>query len=384
MKRRIYLAAMLALAAPAVLWASRQAPSLNRQSVAIQQPKIQLAILLDTSNSMDGLIDQARQQLWQAVNEFSKAKRDGVTPVLEVAVYEYGNNGIDARQGHTRQVVGLTRELDKVSEALFSLTTNGGDEYCGYVIAQAVNHLQWSTSPNDVKAVFIAGNEPFTQGPTPFIEGIAEAKARGIVVNTIHAGDYQTGLSEGWQKGALLAGGNYMSIDHNQAVVHVEAPQDEQIANLNAQLNKTYIPYGKEGAAGAARQQEQDSKSSGVSIGLLAKRAKSKATALYNNAKWDLVDAVEAGEADLDEMEPEALPEGMQAMAPEARKAFVEERAKERADLKAKIVELGRQRDTYVADQRKAQAEESADTLNEALMESVRKQAVSYDFVFAE
>ena len=384
MKRRIYLAAMLALATPAVLWASQQAPGPNQQTVAIQQPRIQLAILLDTSNSMDGLIDQARQQLWQAVNEFSKAKRNGVTPVLEVAVYEYGNNGIDVQQGHTRQVVGLTRELDKVSEALFSLTTNGGNEYCGYVIHEAVNHLQWSPSPNDVKAIFIAGNEPFTQGPKPFTEAIAEARARGIVVNTIHAGDYQTGLSEGWQKGALLAGGNYMSIDHNQAVVHVEAPQDEQIARLNAQLNKTYIPYGNDGAAGAARQQEQDGKSSGVSIGLLAQRAKSKATAFYNNAKWDLVDAVEAGEADLDEMEPEALPEEMQAMAPEARKAFVDEKAKERAELKAKIIELSSQRDAYVAEQRTAQAEESADTLNEALTESVRKQSVSYDFVFAE
>ncbi|MGH8221543.1 MAG: vWA domain-containing protein [Woeseiaceae bacterium] len=384
MKRRICLAAMLALAASTVLWANSQVSGPNRQTVAIQPPKIQLAILLDTSNSMDGLIDQARQQLWQAVNEFSQTKRDGVTPMLEVAVYEYGNNGIDARQGHTRQVVGLTRELDKVSEALFSLTTDGGDEYCGYVIAEAVNHLQWSTSPNDVKAIFIAGNEPFTQGPTPFTEAIAGARTRGIVVNTIHAGDYQTGLNEGWQQGALLAGGNYMSIDHNQAVVHVEAPQDEQIARLNAQLNETYIPYGTEGAAGAARQHEQDDNSSGVSIGLLAERAKSKAMEFYNNAQWDLVDAVEAGEADLDEMEPEALPVAMQAMAPEARKAFVDEKAKARAELKAEIVELSRQRDVYVAEQRKAEAEESADTLNEALTESVRKLVAIHRFVFAE
>lgn len=235
-----------------------------------------------------------------------------------------------------------------------------------------------------MKAIFIAGNELFTQGPTPFTEAIAEAKVRGIVVNTIHAGDYQTGLNEGGQKGALLAGGNYMSIDHNQAVVHVEAPQDDEIARLNAQLNETYVPYGKEGAAGAARQQEQDGKTSGVSIGLLAERAKSKATALYDNSGWDLVDAVEAGEADLDEMEPDALPEEMKAMTPEARQDFVGQKVKERAELKAKIVELGWQRDAYVAEQRKAEAEQADDTLNEALTESVRKQAMNHDFVFAE
>ena len=38
-----------------------------------QQP-IALAILLDTSNSMDGLIEQAKSQLWKICNEFIKAK----------------------------------------------------------------------------------------------------------------------------------------------------------------------------------------------------------------------------------------------------------------------------------------------------------------------
>lgn len=381
MKRHIHLAATLTLAMPAVLWANQQ-PLPRQHAVAIQQPKIQLAILLDTSNSMDGLIDQARQQLWQVVNEFSKAKREGMTPVLEVAVYEYGNNGIDAERGHVHQVAELTRELDKVSEALFSLTTDGGDEYCGHAIAHAVAHLQWSASPDDVKAIFIAGNEPFNQGPTPFTDAIEGARARGIVVNTIHAGDYQTGLRTGWQQGALMAGGNYMSINHNQPVVHIEAPQDTEIARLNARLNETYIPYGQAGAAGAARQQEQDDNSYGVSIGLLAERAKSKAMDLYSNSNWDLVDAVESGDADLREMDPEALSEEMQAMSPAARKAFVEQKAKERADLKAEIVELGRQRDAYVAEQRKSQVEQGVDTLNEALTRSVREQAARYDFRF--
>ena len=382
MKYPIRLCSLLALAAPAALLADAGVP--GGQPAASGPPRIQLAILLDTSNSMDGLIDQARQQLWQAVNEFSRAKRGGMTPLLEVAVYEYGNSNIDADRGHVRQVVGLTRELDRVSEALFSLVTNGGDEFCGHVIARAVGDLQWSTSPDDVKAIFIAGNEPFTQGPTPFGEAIAEARTRGIVVNTIHAGDYQAGLNGGWRQGALLAGGNYMSIDHNQAVVHVEAPQDAEIASLNARLNETYLPFGAEGPAGAARQQAQDSNTAEASVALLAERAESKATALYDNSGWDLVDAVESGQADLDKMETELLPQELQAMAPEARKAFVEEKAKARAELQAKIVELSRERDAYVAGQRTAGAAESAETLNDALTNSVREQAAKRHFVFAE
>ena len=45
-----------------------------------ERPLVQLAILLDTSNSMDGLIAQAKTQLWQIVNEFIAAKQDGKAP----------------------------------------------------------------------------------------------------------------------------------------------------------------------------------------------------------------------------------------------------------------------------------------------------------------
>lgn len=36
---------------------------------------MQMAILLDTSNSMDGLIEQAKSQLWKIVNELALGKR---------------------------------------------------------------------------------------------------------------------------------------------------------------------------------------------------------------------------------------------------------------------------------------------------------------------
>ena len=90
-------------------------------------PKIQLAILLDTSSSMDGLINQAKSQLWKIVNELAMAKSGGLTPALEVSIYEYGNNNIPAGEGYIRMVVPFTGDLDRISSALFGLTTYGGD-----------------------------------------------------------------------------------------------------------------------------------------------------------------------------------------------------------------------------------------------------------------
>ncbi len=102
-----------------------------------KKPLVQIAILLDTSGSMSGLIDQARAELWSIVNEFIFAERDGQQPELQVALYEYGKDSLAKEGGYIRQIVPFTTDLDKVSEELFALETNGGDEYCGWVIKEA-------------------------------------------------------------------------------------------------------------------------------------------------------------------------------------------------------------------------------------------------------
>jgi hypothetical protein len=348
----------------------------------LQPPRIQLAILLDTSNSMDGLIDQTRNQLWRIVDEFSKARRHDMPATLEVAVYEYGNDSLDRKNGFVRKVTGLTTDLDRVSEALFSLTTNGGSEYCGYTIMSATEELQWSRSDKDIKAIFIAGNEPFTQGPIAYKRAISSAMSAGIKVNTIHAGSYQEGLQTGWQDGAKLAGGDYMSIDHNHKIAHVSAPQDQRIAQLNQELNSTYIPYGDQGKAGKTRQMEQDKNSSSISTALLSKRVKSKAGSLYNNTQWDLVDAVEKEALELESLDNAALPAEMHEMEPQQRKAYVEAKAKQRADLKKEISELSKQREKYVAQEKRKSAAEEVSTVNDALVSSVRKQGKAKNYKF--
>jgi hypothetical protein len=357
----------------------------NATTTLIKQqeiPRIQLAILLDTSSSMSGLINQTRNQLWQVVNEFTYATRDGIRPELEVAVYEYGNNNLSRTQGYVRKISDLTTELDQVSEALFSLKTNGGDEYCGYVIDSAVTELEWSHSDNDIKAIFIAGNEPFTQGPVSFRDAIAKAKSKGITVNTIHAGNIEAGAKSGWKEGALLAGGDYMSIDHNHRVVHIDAPQDKKLATLNEQLNETYVPYGTNGKQKMQRQAAQDSRTEQISTGLLAKRAQSKASPLYNNSKWDLVDAMERGNIKLEQIEKEKLPEPMRKMSKDSQKAYIAGKTMERKKIQEEINKLSKERNKYVSEKRKAQASASVNTVDDALTSAIRKQGLNKNYAF--
>ena len=344
------------------------------------RPVVQMAILLDTSGSMSGLIDQARTELWSVVNEFIAAERNGMQPEVHVALYEYGNSSLSGEEGYIRQIAPLTRDLDLISAELFALTTNGGDEYCGWVIREAAEDLAWSESPDDLKVIFIAGNEPFTQGPVDHKEACREAITRGIVVNTIHCGPEQQGIDGKWKHGAVLADGRYLNIDQNRQVVHVAAPQDEEIAELSARLNETYVPYGRQGQVARERQVVQDRNAKAANAEAAIQRAVTKASSNYHNGGWDLVDAVDANQVDLDALEPASLPENMRAMDVSEREAYLQRQAAQRRQVQARIQKLNDERKQYVAEQMKQQA--TGRTLGLAITELIREQARAKNYTF--
>lgn len=351
--------------------------------VSPDKPLVQMAILLDTSGSMSGLIDQARAELWAIVNEFIFAKRDGVEPEVQVALYEYGKSSLPKDEGYIRQIVPFTVDLDKVSEELFALKTNGGSEYCGWVIKDATEGLQWSKSPYDLKVIFIAGNEPFTQGPIDYKVACKAAIEKGIIVNTVHCRNEQQGIDGKWKDAAMISDGQFLNIDHNRAVVHIAAPQDKEITALNLKLNGTYLAFGREGRALKERQVVQDRNAGTLSAEASLQRSVAKASSNYRNAQWDLVDAYKEDGFNLGEIKEEELPEELKKLEPEARKAYIETKSKERAEIQKKIQELNGQRKTYVAAEMKKLAGK-ADTLGSAVIKAVREQAKKKNFKFEE
>ena len=342
-------------------------------------PKIELAILLDTSGSMEGLIEQAKTQLWKIVNELALSKREGETIELYVGLYEYGKSSIPAEEGYIRMIVELSQDLDKISEELFVLQTNGGDEYCGQVIQSAVNGLKWSANNDDLKLIFIAGNEPFTQGKVDYKKACKEAISKGIIVNTIFCGDYKEGIDTWWKDGADRADGKYMNIDQNQQIVHIDAPQDKEIMQLSDELNKTYIAYGREGKKFKERQAEQDINAKALGGGAYTQRSVTKSTGQYKNIAWDLVDAENEGAVNIEELKEEELPEEMKGMNTKERKAYVEEKAQARKKLQEKINKLNVERRKYVTEQR-SQLQDN--TLDAAIINAIIEQAQKKNYKF--
>ncbi len=350
---------------------------LNNTSAPQQYVKI--ALLLDTSNSMDGLINQAKAQLWDIVNEFTYARCGNHSrPQLQIALYEYGNDNLSSREGYIRQVLNFSSNLDEISEKLFSLTTNGGEEYCGQVIHTSLKQLEWGKNPDDLKLVFIAGNEPFTQGKLDYRDAAAQANEKDVVVNTIFCGDYQQGIATQWKDGAVKTGGDYMAIDHNQQLVHIATPYDDIIIQLNAKLNKTYVSYGYAGAQRAKQQASQDDNAYELAESVAVNRAVSKSSRLYKNAEWDLVDAVEDSESVLEEIEEEQLPKALQGKSPQEIKAYVKQKKAERVKIQKEIQELNAEREAFIAQQRKDQKGE----LENAMLQAIKKQAAKKKYTW--
>ena len=358
---------------------SKAAPAPDRDK---QTSKIQIALLLDTSNSMDGLIDQAKSQLWTIVNELAKARCGNDRPVLQIALYEYGNDGLPASEGYIRLVTPLTSDLDQISKDLFELTTNGGDEFCGQVIETALKRLDWSVSSNDMQLIFIAGNEPFTQGNVSYVQACELAKSKHVIVNTIFCGNFNEGIKTSWKRGADLTGGTYASIEQNRKTVYIPSPYDRRISELNQKLNNTYVPYGAYGSAKKANQVAQDENAQSVSEGTSVKRAVAKSSAAYKNDSWDLVDASKQSGFSVDNVAEEALPAEMKGMSDAEKTSYIKEKSEEREKISQEIQELNKKRKVYVTQQ---QAQDNSDNmLDAAMLNAIRQQLKAKNFTIED
>jgi len=343
-------------------------------------PKIQVALLLDTSGSMDGLIEQAKGQLWKIVNELAVSKKEGKRPDIEIALYQYGNDGLSKQSGYIEQISPLTSDLDIISDKLFKLRTNGGSEYCGQVIQTSLDELKWSDSNDDLKLIFIAGNESYAQGSIDYKKSALNAIKKNIIVNTIFCGQQQQGVQLNWKDGATLAEGNYINLDHNQAVVHIDAPQDVKIVELNEKLNKTYISYSAETKAKKEMAVEQDANAKTFGIANTVARAKFKSSDAYKSAAFDLVEALEEEPELINELDEMELPEEFNGKDETEVKALLEEKKEEREMIIEEIKTLQVEREEFVSEKRKEMGEDNG--LDAVMIKSIREQACKNNFDF--
>jgi len=352
----------------------------------VDTPRVQVAILLDVSGSMDGLIEQAKSQLWGMMQTLSKATTQGQKPIVEIALYEYGRPSNGSNNHYIKKIMPFTTDLDVLSAKLFELKTSGGDEYCGAVLVQSLNELQWGGGQDDYKVIFIAGNESFRQGPIPFAQACLLAKQKGVVINTVYCGDSLIGIKEYWNQNGECGNGTYAVIDHNDKEDDKPAPQDSLIYVLNEKLNTSYVTYNTAGFGRAQLQRQMDAANSAAAKKAGIQRAAVKANKqAYRNSGWDLVDAYEEDSTVIDKVDSAYLPDTLKNKSKAAIKKYVLQKAADRAAIQQQLNDLLKQRAAYLAAEKlKASGSTNPRDLDNAIQSILRKQAEQRKFSFVE
>ena len=370
----LVLTCALILSAPAEAQSRRW--SQNQSHGQRQKPKkvtrIDMVIALDTSGSMGGLINSARQKLWDIVNEAARAQP---RPVLRVGLLTYGSSGSE-RDGYVVLQSRLTTDLDAIYEKLFALRTDGGTEYVGRVVYRAVKELEWHRGRGTLRQIFVAGNESADQDRhVRTSTAVRLARKHGIFVNAIYCGPARNHEAHSWRAVAKSGRGVYASIDHNRGTVVVSTPYDAKLNALSSKLNRTYVGYGSRGKASKARQatQDQNARKSHASVG--AARAGAKASAVYRADKWDLVDARKAGK--LRSVKKAALPAPLRRMNKKQLHAHLDTKEKERQQIQQQIRKLSKKRKAYVKAELKRKGKSEALAFDAAIKRAIRVQAAS-------
>lgn len=344
------------------------------------QRKVQLVILFDTSNSMDGLLNQAKARLWEIVNEASTITYQGAPIQLEIAMYDYGNTTIPASKNYIRKQLDFSTDLDLVSAKLFGLRTSGGDEFCPAVIEASLKELNWSANDQDLKLIYIAGNESFKQGPVAPSVACELAAEKKVLVSTIFCGERTQGINLGWKAGAECASGDFFNINSNEVVQQIDTPYDDLIIEQNQKLNATYLGFGEVAIASKNMQITQDANAWGVSKSVETERYLVKSKSSYKNEKWDVVDANKADSTKILNLSDEELPDEMKGMDSEERKVFIAQKTEERSAIQNEMARLEGLRRTYIEQEKAKSSDVKKDDFGSAVTSSMRKNAKALGF----
>jgi hypothetical protein len=280
-----------------------------------------------------------------------------------------------------RKEVDLTDDLDTVYQKLNGLriASPGGNEYAARVCRDAIVEQKWTADRKALKLIFVCGNEAADQDREVTLEGVARmAIAKEILINTIHCkwSGATAGEMEGWRDFAKRAEGRFAQIDMKKGTIAVATPHDRKLEELGAKLNTTYVAYGVQALREAKRanQAAQDANAARASAG--AGRAITKATGLYRNSDWDLVDRLKDDpKFDITKIPEAELSDGLKKMTPAERVAHVKKKLAEREAIQKEIAELSKKRAAYIKEQTKKNARPGDKAFDEAVRGALRDQA---------
>jgi len=339
--------------------------------------RIDVVFVLDTTGSMGGLIQAAKEKIWSIATTLASAQS---APEIRMGLVAYRDRG----DTYVTRVVDLSSDLDSMYATLMDFQADGGGdgpESVNQALHDAVHKISWYQQAGTYKVVFLVGDAPphmDYSNDVKYPDTLHAAKTKGIVVNAIQCG-HAVDTRPAWQKIAKLGAGRYFQVEQAGNAVAIATPFDEKIANLSEKLDDTRLYYGtrKEKEKQQRKLEAAEKLHAASSVESLARRATfnaSKSGAANFLGQGELVDEVTSGRVDLSSIDKDQLPEPMQAMAPEEQAAVISETAERRNELKRQISELTEERAVYLG-KKVEEAGGAGDSLDDQIYRTVRDQA---------
>ena len=344
----------------------------KKPTVPVRKPRVEVVFCLDTTGSMGGLIEGAKQKIWTIANRIAAGKP---TPEIKIGLLPYRDRG----DVYITRVIDLSDDLDAIHGELVKFKAEGGGdtpESVNQALDDAVNKIKWSTDPKTLRIIFLVGDAPphmDYKDDVKYPDTCKKAVEKGIIINTVQCGN-DSECRKYWQDICVKAEGTYMQVAQEGGVVVVATPFDKRLSELNTELAKTTVVYGT-----AARQAEGVHKAAGA-MSLPAPVAAERAafTSTYGRvASYDLLDAVKDKKVKLEDLKKDELPPAMQKMTLEQQKAHLEQLEKKRAGLTKEVKELDKKCAEYIRQElaARAKSDKPAAGFDGKVMETLRKQA---------
>jgi Mg-chelatase subunit ChlD len=390
------------------------------------KPNVEVVFCLDTTGSMSGLIEGAKQKIWSISNRIVAGKP---TPNLKVGLLAYRDRG----DAYVTKLTDLTDDLDAIYSTIKEYKADqGGDtpESVNQALHEAVTRFKWSAGNDTLRIVFLVGDAPpqmAYKDDVKYPETCKLAAEKGILINSVQCGA-DAECARVWREIASKAGGDYVQIAQDGATVRVVTPFDERLAAINAELENSTLVYGsrdKQWQDQAARLRALDGakadpakpgdapgaapvvkveppKSSGAKAGTVVPitggdgirggigggfggvpggaAGVSADRAAFNAARgtvnaWDLLDQLKGGKVKLADLKEDELPDELKKLPKDKRQAYLDDLEKKRETLRAEARDLAKKRDEFTRKKLEDEGKKAKEGFDVKVEELLRKQA---------
>src|SRR4051794_10775065 len=349
-------------------------PLSARSSPTLQsKPHIEVCFVVDTTGSMGGLIEGAKQKIWSIANEMISAQP---TPELKLGLIGYRDRGDD----YVVKSFSLTDDIDAIYGHLREFQAGGGGdtpESVNEALAEAIHKMPWSSDSKVLKIIFLVGDAPphmdYPNGPK-YPDLCREAAKKDLIINTIQCGEMAE-TKPIWQAIAKLSEGSYVGISQSGNVAVISTPMDKELSRLNGRIGATLIPYGD-----TKQQAEVHAKyamAASAPVSAMADRLTyNSKTGKAVQGRGELVDALNDKTLKLDEIDQKQLPTELQKLDRDELQKRIAKAHDERADLQKQIVELSKKREGYIqSENKRLAAEGKGDAFDQKVTETLHAQA---------